>query len=518
MQFAGLFPLLILTAAVFAQNGPKPESHTESKPVTVPVALDHNRIITNVDLQLPDGSTTRVRGWVDNGNPELQLSRRVATLMGLAVTCSDTSCSAPPPHEIVIGGMKISLAGLKKAMIPLKSATDEAFIAPGLPAEISIPSAVLRNYDVLINYPDHELTIARPGSLKFNGVKTRVIVNAENGLIQVPSQVASKKYNLALDLGESISFLPEELFDKLAAAHPDWPHMAGAVGPANMWGSDDETKWKLMRIDRLQYGPLFLTDVVVVELPTRPVIFRDSRASVALAGSLGANALMNYRVGLDYAHSTVYFDIGRLFNFPEFDVIGLMLRPEGDGRFTILGIADYDGKPSVPGGPDGVQTGDHLVAVDRIPVHGSTMGQVWAMLGGSPGKERVLTVERGRRQFTLVATVQHFLGQTEDKDASKGKPRKNYGTLSSRVPCYCVSFAAPNTSFSSVAVVAESRLSLTSTVSPCCSMTTVPSSVFHKCRPFRTSPLSSGPWAAGWLARASPTSSTFLYRCPSDRA
>jgi hypothetical protein len=423
MRFAGLFPLL-LTVAVFAQNGAKPESHTEPKSVTLPITLDHSRIITNVDLLLPDGATTRVRGWVDNGNPELQLSRRVARLMGLAVTCNDTSCSAPPPHELLIGGMKISLAGLKEVKIPLKSVAAEAVMATGLSAEISIPSTVLRDYDVLINYPDHEFTIARPGSLKFNGVKTRVIVNAENGLIQVPSQVDNKKYDLALDLGASISFLSEELFDKLAAAHPAWPRMTGAIGPANMWGSDDEPNWKLMRIDRLQYGPLFLTDVAAAELPKIPMIFRESHANAAAAGSLGADALINYRVGLDYAHSTVYFDIGRLFNFPEFDVIGLILRPEDDGRFTILGIADYDGKPSVPEGPDGVQVGDHLVAVDGIPVPGSTMGQVWSMLGGSPGTERVLTVERGGRKFSVVAKMQHFLGEREKDNTSKRKSRK----------------------------------------------------------------------------------------------
>ena len=56
------------------------------------------------------------------------------------------------------------------------------------------------------------------------------------------------------------------LFDKLAEGHADWPRMTGAVGSANAWGGDDETKMKLMRVDRVQYGPLFLTNVAVAEL------------------------------------------------------------------------------------------------------------------------------------------------------------------------------------------------------------------------------------------------------------
>jgi hypothetical protein len=241
-----------------------------------------------------------------------------------------------------------------------------------------------------------------------------VLVNAENGLIQVPSRIENKKYNLALDVGASISFLSADLFDALAATHADWPHMTGAVGSANMWGLDEEPKWKLQRVDRVQYGPLYLTNVAVVDFPKDRMEFFSKRAGVATAGLLGAQVFLNYRVGLDYAHSTVYFDIGRLFNFPDFDVIGLVLRPEDDGRFTVLGVVDFEGKPSVATGADGVQAGDHLIAVDGLPVQGSSMGQVWKSLGGTPGQERKLTLERAGKEFVVPATVRHFLGEAEE--------------------------------------------------------------------------------------------------------
>jgi C-terminal processing protease CtpA/Prc len=125
--------------------------------------------------------------------------------------------------------------------------------------------------------------------------------------------------------------------------------------------------------------------------------------------------LVNYRIGLDYAHSTVYFDIGRMSRFPEFDVIGLVLRPEDDGRFTIIGVADFEGKPSV----GGVRAGDELLAVNDIPVPGSTMGQVWALLGGNPGQERRLTIGRAGKTFTVTAKVQHFLGALPEDDTKK---------------------------------------------------------------------------------------------------
>ena len=278
---------------------------------------------------------------------------------------------------------------------------------------------------MLIDLPDREFTIAQPGALKFQGVATKVFVNSQTGLIQVPSQIENKKYNLALDVGSSISFLSDELFDKLAAANADWPHMTGAVGPANMWGLDDEPKWKLMRLNRVQFGPLYLTDVAVVDFAGDRWEYFVKRAGVPTAGLLGASALMNYRIGLDYAHSTVYFDIGKTFEFPDFDVVGLILRPEDDTRFMILGVADLDGKPSVPTGDDGVRAGDHLVAVDNIPATGSTMGQVWSLLEGTPGQERKLTIERDGKQFSVIAKVQHFLAESEENQATRKSGRKN---------------------------------------------------------------------------------------------
>jgi PDZ domain len=199
--------------------------------------------------------------------------------------------------------------------------------------------------------------------------------------------------------------------------------MTGAVGSASMWGADEETKWQIMRLDRVQFGPLFLTDVPMVSLPKATLDFFEKRAAMPTAGLIGANVLQNYRVGLDYAHSTVYFDIGRLFTFPDFDVVGLFLRPEDDGRYTILGVADLDGKPSLPTGPDGIQAGDFLVAINDIPVRGSTMGQVWSLLGGTPGQERKLTIERAEKQFVVAATVQHFLAASTGEDEKKKKKK-----------------------------------------------------------------------------------------------
>jgi hypothetical protein len=410
----GLLALVFGCTVVPAQTG------SSSQSVTVPFALDHNRIVIDVNVTLPSGTSQRIHAWVDNGNPDLTLSRRLATLLGLNVTCDDKACSAPPPPAIDIGGMRISLSGIHDAEIPLKPVTAASVLVPGLFADINIPSPVLRNYDVLVDFPGRRFTLGVPGSLKFRGTSGKVLINSANGRIQVPSQIENKKYNLALDLGSSISFLIPDVFDMLAAAHPDWPHMTGAVGSANMWGLPDEPSWKVMRLDRLQYGPLFLVSVPAVDFPKDRMDWFVERAGVATGGLVGSEALLNYRIGLDYAHSTVYFEIGSTFKFPDFDVVGLVLRPEDDGRFTVLGVAAVDGQPSVPG----VLPGDHLLAVDGIPIRGATMGQIWKTLGGTPGQERRLVLEHDGKQFGVVAQVQHFLGEAPESNTKKNKSKR----------------------------------------------------------------------------------------------
>lgn len=415
---------LAVCQAVWAHDKSHPSPN--SAPVTVPAAIDHNRVVIDVAIPLKDGSTQSVHAWVDNGDPDLWMSKRVAAVMGLTVSCDGQTCAAHanqqlPALEILISGMNVSLPSSIPIKIPPDSGSAAGVIAPGMNVELNIPSTVLRQYDVLIDFPQHKFTIGEPGSIQFHGEPAKVVINGENGLIQVPSKIDNKKYNLALDVGSCISFLSPELFDRLAGAHPDWPHMRGAVGSANMWGAEEEAKWKVMRVDRVQYGPTFLTDVAFVEQSKETADFFLKRAGINTTGLLGASALQNFRVGLDYAHSTVYFEVGRTSTFPDFDVVGLSLRPEISGGFIILGVAEIDGKPSVPAGTEGVQPGDSLIAVNDISVAQSTLGQVWAMLGGMPGQERRLTIRRADKEFVVTAQVQHFLGVVPEETGNKKK-------------------------------------------------------------------------------------------------
>ena len=113
----------------------------------------------------------------------------------------------------------------------------------------------------------------------------------------------------------------------------------------------------------------------------------------------------------------MYLDRRNRVSAPDMDVVGLILRPESDGRYTVLGVADYEGKPSVPE----VKAGNILLGVDGAPVTGATMGQVWSSLEGNSDQVRTLVLERAGKQFEVKATVRHFLAAPQ---SDSSKPRK----------------------------------------------------------------------------------------------
>lgn len=408
MKVIGILFVTALSCAALGQN---------AKSTTVPITLDHNRIIIDVHIGLADGTDRRVRGWVDTGNPDLWMSERLANKVGLQLTgepqpaLAGQKRLAPAPKEITVGTLTLPLSGVKEAQVMLNRES----IGPGTSAEINLPSTVLRNYDVVIDYPNRELTLSVLGSAKFEGGQTKAVINSENGLVLLPAAIQGHKGNAVVDVGATVSFLWSDLVKTLRAEHSGWPHMVGAVGPANLWGVDEEPSWEVIRVGGVRIGAAELNDVIAASFPEKYKESEEKRTGLETIGLLGADALLNYKVGIDYAHSTVYLEQTSKYKSPGIDVVGLILRPETDEHYTVIGVAEYEGKPSVPD----VKAGDKLISVDGGRATGATMGQVWSLLEGSPGTVRTLVLERDGKQFTVKAPVREFLPRIKSASPAK---------------------------------------------------------------------------------------------------
>jgi hypothetical protein len=395
---------LMLSAAALPAQTPRS--------VTVPVTLDHNRMLVQAEVQRRDGSWRTALLWIDTGNPNMMMSEAFARDLGIDLsgaqrTAEGGALATQPPAGVRIGGMPVSFDSVRATVL-----LDPHWIFGTMHIDANLPSTVLQRYHVVFDYPRRRLTLAQPGSLRPRGARAAASVNPVTGIVQIDAVVGADTLSLALDNGASYSFFSAGVLERLARAHPAWPRATGAVGAANIWGRwPEEATWPIVRVSEMQWGPVRLTDVAVVGLPDffgEGVSLSDwysRKAARRVEGFLGPNALLPFRVEIDYANSAVYFERGAATDTHDLDIVGLTLQPQTNDSYQVIGVAAKDGRPSVAG----VEPGDVLLEVGAHRVTGATMGTVVDALRGTPGDVRTLVLERAGRRFTVTARVERFL-------------------------------------------------------------------------------------------------------------
>jgi len=385
-----------------------PAQETAVKSVTVPFILDHNRMLVDVEIQRADGTWRTARLWVDTGNPSFYIDEALARDLGTDLSAISSNSNVPPPVGVRIGGMPLDFQGVESRVM-----LEPPWLFSAMHNDGNLPSTVLKRYQVVFDYPALRLTIAEPGSLQHRGVRAPAAVNPETGIVQIDAVIDGDSLSFALDNGASYCFVDADVLERLSKRHPGLPRITGALGCANMWGwwPPEEQSLTVMRVPEIMWGPVRLAGVGVVGVPAiapdgpRLGAWYSRKAARPVNGFLGPNAFKAFRVEIDYAGGAVYFEKGAEFDLFDMDLVGLTLRPESDGSYSVLGVSSKNGKPAV----EGVEPGDKLLQVGDLKTTGATMGPVVDALRGKPGDIRTLVLERSGKRFTVEANVMRFL-------------------------------------------------------------------------------------------------------------
>jgi len=384
------------------------------KSVTVPVTLDHNRMLVEAEIQQKDGRWRKAILWVDTGNPNFYLSEPLARDLGIEISTAGKTANenvnpeVPPPAGVRIGGMRLDFEGVRS-----KAMFQPHWLFSTMHNDANLPSTVLKRYQIIFDYPKRQLTIAQPGRLEPRGVRSSASVNSQTGIVQIDATIDGEKFSFALDNGASYSFASLEVVERFLKRHADWPRMTGTLGCANMWGwwPPEEQALPVMRFPEIFWGQTLLTEVGIVGVPklgpNGPTLgaWYSQKASRPVDGFLGPNAFKAFRVEIDYAGGAVYFERGAEFDVHDMDIVGLTLQPQADRSYRVIGVAQKDGKPAV----NGVESGDKLLRVGNLNATGATMGTVVDALRGNPGDVRILLLERNGKTFKIEAKVARFL-------------------------------------------------------------------------------------------------------------
>lgn len=373
----------------------------EPRVVTVPMTLDHNRMIVEVEFQRPDGSIRKAAAWVDTGNPDFMVSEALAKELQL-----DRSALKPegPPHRagsssgapaMRLGGMSLPTIGLKTTICRGDR------VMPGLPAEANLPARAFLGRQLVLDYPARTLSLGAPGTQRPRGKALPCRINSATGLVEITAKLDGEELALGLDTGSSGSWIAEERLRGWGLRHPDWPQCVGAAGSANFFGFPFEAKGILMRLPTLEIGPLRASGESALGLEQPFFDWYSQKSAGPVQGFLGGNVLRGFRLEIDFPAQTSYWEAAGPHGMEDLDIVGLTLRPEPSGQMVVAGIVQQKGRPCV----EEIQPGDTLLQVDGREVRGATLGQVMDRLRGQPGSRHSLKVERGGRVFEVWAPV-----------------------------------------------------------------------------------------------------------------
>jgi Aspartyl protease len=402
------FPVVIFTTILnlLQPAGISETTSTSVRSVKVPFHLTDNRVFIDLTLLRVDGTARTARFWVDTGGGSFLIAEPLARELGLDVAGEVSeeegerfvSIKSPPP--VYLGKMAVDMKDVRAAVMIGKKT-----VQAGIDAEGMLPGHLLARYQVVIDYPRREFTLAMPGTLKMKGVRLSTPVSAKWGFLRLEAQIEGKSYGFLLDSGAAYTMISRTQLDEWRSTQPDWSVLNGAVGAANMIGSFD-AKALMMRIPKLALGSTQLTNVGVVSRPPGTFekwLSRDMTAPIV--GAIAGNVLSAFRVQIDYPQGMTYLEQTGNLDLGDPDAIPLILNPQEDGSYFISGIAQKAGKPLI----EGVAAGDKLVKIDSVAVQGKSLGEVLDALRGKAGQIRILTLERRGKQIAVSARVIHLL-------------------------------------------------------------------------------------------------------------
>lgn len=372
----------------------------EPTSASVPLVLDHGRITVEAQLGAAGATAQTARAWIDTGGTAIVLAEPLARALGVEFeglpdareTSVETKAPAP---SIRIGGIALDTEGL---MVSIRAGR---FALPGVQAECIVPARCLRKLRVVFDYPGRTLKVAAPGTLKPQGTPGPCRVNATTGLFMADGMIDGQPVALGIDTGSAGTWVSDTLAAAWLARHADWPSAVGAAGSTNFFGFPFEAKGRLLRLPALTIGPVTATDVAVLGVMPQLFDWYSRKSASEVTGFVGAALLARYRLEVDFPAGTCWWQAGPARASRDLSMVGLTIRPDADGSYTVAGVVSRGGRPVV----DGVEVGDRLVRVGTLDTLDARMGDVIDALRGEPGETRTLVVERAGTRVAVAATV-----------------------------------------------------------------------------------------------------------------
>lgn len=388
-----------LLFAIFPSAQAHPSRSCRAAPTacgTTRFVLDGNRIYAELAFVRPDGSLHRSLAFVDMGTPSMSLNQPLFRELRL---------DAADPLVFRIGAMSVTVPASQVSPSPDKPQKLGAETVDAI-----LPAAVLQRFQVVLDYRQRTLTVARPGALESTGVATPFHLDGETGLLAVDAVIDGRPYAITVDSGSAWSWFRQTEVKAWLADRPQWARGVGAVGASNMMMVGDlEATGVMVRVPAIRIGNLTLDRVDALgpgstdAFPFELFDWYSKKNAMPVLGWIGGNVLKTYRLTIDYPNRTLYWLRQAAPDRDELNQVGLTLRAHA-GEYFVAAVATKDGRPTVAL----VRPGDKLVSIDKMMLKGATWGAIFQALHGAPGAQRRLILDRGGETVRVWARVTDF--------------------------------------------------------------------------------------------------------------
>jgi hypothetical protein len=370
--------------------------------VTVPLIVEGNAPIIELEFPMQSGKLRKARFLVDTGGGALLLGNKLMADVGAKADGPPIEDEGSPiqpliPMQVELCGMALDLTGVSVAGLPASE-----WAGPRNEAEGIIPASLLRHYDVVFDYPGHKFSLGKPGSIEFQGAKIPAPVSPDTGFPRIETTIADSKFGFLLDTGGSFTMISRTVMDQWLKQNPDWPNEVGAVGFANMYGGAKENEAIMVRMPEMKIGAVTVNQPAAVSRPAGTFEQWMSKMMTGpIIGSLAGNVLRDFCVSIDYKNGFVYLFPSKPSSDTDLSSVGLILKKDSKGSLIVTGLSS-NASPDVR---KGIHAGDKLIAVDDVDVSVKLLAGAAALLQGRAGSQKRLTVERAGRKQVITVTV-----------------------------------------------------------------------------------------------------------------
>jgi hypothetical protein len=397
------FVIAVVLALAAAPASPVLQRRSAAEPVTIPIEYSARHVFVTVTI-----NKSRPLSFVlDTGANVAIVRTDVAKELGLELegTVRVGGAGIGTQAGSRVKNAKWSLVGLDGFSQPVTLALPlpELAAAMGRPIDGIIGGEFIKQFVVELDYQAERIRLHRPGAFTYTGSGEALPIEFVNVVHPVVTATVSAggralERRFMFDIGSGGALVLHSPF--VAEQHLPEPG-ATTIRVIGSAGAGGRIAGQLGRVESLKIGSFTIASPITIFSQDRAGAF----ANADLAGNIGGQIAMRFKLFLDYGRRRIIFEPSSAFGQP-FDraFSGVALRGSGPGYRTLTVLDVLENSPATDAG---IAVGDVLESVDGVPVDRLTLPAINDMF--EKPVAYALTLRRGTRTFTATLTPRRMI-------------------------------------------------------------------------------------------------------------